>query len=143
MCPSCMAFVQVFSTPLVGVWVKGPSSPCHPLVAAACLKFCYSHVLLDRAVQRDASFLLLLCPEGGWAAHMLARGGWDCGSSYDLACTNRWLGEQGLPSWLQTHACVCYHPGRHTYRWSHCTHHTCNGMLVCDRDIIPALQASQ
>jgi hypothetical protein len=70
--------LQVFSTPLVGVWVKGPSSPCHPLVAAACLKFCYSHVLLDRAMQRDASFLLLLCPEGGWAVNLGARGGWGC-----------------------------------------------------------------
>jgi len=48
----------------VGVWVKGPDSPLHPLVAAACLKFYYSSTLLDRALQQEDSFLLLLCPEG-------------------------------------------------------------------------------
>ena len=56
--------MQVYALPLVGVWVKGPSSVQHPLVAAACLKFCYSQVLLDRVTTEDATFLLLLCPEG-------------------------------------------------------------------------------
>lgn len=51
--------------PLVGVWVKGPDFPLHPLVAAACFKFYYSSTLLDRALQQDGSFLVLLCPEGG------------------------------------------------------------------------------
>jgi hypothetical protein len=62
---------SVHTTPLVGVWVKGPDSPLHPLVAAACLKFYYASTLLDRALQQDDSFLLLLCPEGGWRG-----GGW-------------------------------------------------------------------
>lgn len=53
------------------MWVKGPSSVLHPLVAAACLKFHCSTVLLDKAVHQDGSFLLLLCPDGkclgtGW-----------------------------------------------------------------------------
>lgn len=57
--------LQVYSTPLVGVWVKGPNSVMHPLVAAACLRFVYSSLLADRAVNPDsAAFLLLLCPEG-------------------------------------------------------------------------------
>jgi hypothetical protein len=57
--------LQVYSTPLVGVWVKGPSSVLHPLVTAACLRFAYSSLLLDRAVSTDdGAFLLLLCPEG-------------------------------------------------------------------------------
>lgn len=57
--------VQVYSTPLVGVWVKGPSSVVHPLVAAACLRFAHSSLLADRAVNPDSgAFLLLLCPEG-------------------------------------------------------------------------------
>ncbi|KAI8466252.1 MAG: hypothetical protein J3K34DRAFT_524705 [Monoraphidium minutum] len=55
---------NVHTIPLVGVWVKGPDSPLHPLVAAACLKFHYASTLLDRALQGDGSFLLLLCPEG-------------------------------------------------------------------------------
>jgi hypothetical protein len=56
---------QVYSTPLVGVWVKGPSSVLHPLVTAACLRFAFSSLLMDRAVSPDnAAFLLLLCPEG-------------------------------------------------------------------------------
>lgn len=55
----------MYSTPLVGVWVKGPSSVLHPLVTAACLRFAYSSLLLDRAVSTDdGAFLLLLCPEG-------------------------------------------------------------------------------
>ena len=57
---------QVHTTPLVGVWVKGPDSPLHPLVAAACLKFYYASTLLDRALQGEGSFLLLLCPDGEW-----------------------------------------------------------------------------
>jgi hypothetical protein len=57
--------VQVYSTPLVGVWVKGPSSVLHPLVAAACLRFAFNSLLADRAINpEDAAFLLLLCPEG-------------------------------------------------------------------------------
>jgi hypothetical protein len=57
--------VQVYSMPLVGVWVKGPSSVLHPLVAAACLRFAFSSLLADRAVNPDSgAFLLLLCPEG-------------------------------------------------------------------------------
>ena len=57
--------LQVYSTPLVGVWVKGPSNVLHPLVAAACLRFAYSSLLMDRAVNpEDGAFLLLLCPEG-------------------------------------------------------------------------------
>lgn len=67
MCPPAPrphASPQVHTTPLVGVWVKGPDSPLHPLVAAACIKFFYSSTLLDRALQEDGSFLLLLCPEG-------------------------------------------------------------------------------
>ncbi|WIA18378.1 hypothetical protein OEZ85_009840 [Tetradesmus obliquus] len=57
--------VNVYSMPLVGVWVKGPSSPLHPLVAAACLRFAFSSLLADRAVNADTgAFLLLLCPEG-------------------------------------------------------------------------------
>lgn len=56
---------QVYSTPLVGVWVKGPSSVLHPLAAAACLRFACSSLLMDRAVNpEDGSFILLLCPEG-------------------------------------------------------------------------------
>lgn len=56
---------QVYSMPLVGGWVKGPSSPLHPLVAAACLRFAFSSLLADRAVNADTgAFLLLLCPEG-------------------------------------------------------------------------------
>ncbi|KIZ02862.1 putative SCL-interrupting locus like protein [Monoraphidium neglectum] len=55
---------NVHTTPLVGMWVKGPDSPLHPLVAAACLKYYYASTLLDRAHQEDGSFLLLLCPEG-------------------------------------------------------------------------------
>jgi hypothetical protein len=55
----------VYSTPLVGVWVKGPSSVLHPLAAAACLRFACSSLLMDRAVNpEDGSFILLLCPEG-------------------------------------------------------------------------------
>jgi hypothetical protein len=51
--------------PLVGVWVKGPSSVLHPLVAAACLRFAFSSLLADRAVNPESgAFLLLLCPEG-------------------------------------------------------------------------------
>lgn len=54
------------STPLVGVWVKGPDSPLHPLAAAACLRFFYASTLLDRALQGPDgdAFLLLLLPEG-------------------------------------------------------------------------------
>jgi hypothetical protein len=56
---------QVYSMPLVGVWVKGPSSVLHPLVAAACLRFAFSSLLADMAVNPDSgAFLLLLCPEG-------------------------------------------------------------------------------
>lgn len=58
--------------------MKGPDSPLHPLVAAACLKFYYSSTLLDRALQQDDAFLLLLCPEGGWLGH--------CLSSYKAVC---------------------------------------------------------
>ena len=73
--PCCLSLVlsfaltpyQAHTTPLVGVWVKGPDSPLHPLVAAACLKFYYSSTLLDRALQGHDSFLLLLCPEGAAA----------------------------------------------------------------------------
>jgi hypothetical protein len=59
------ARLQVYSMPLVGVWVKGPSSVLHPLVAAACLRFAFSSLLADRAVNPETgAFLLLLCPEG-------------------------------------------------------------------------------
>lgn len=61
----CHICLQVYSTPLVGVWVKGPSSVMHPLVAAACVRFVYSTLLADRAVNpENGAFLLLLCPEG-------------------------------------------------------------------------------
>ncbi|GFH33140.1 uncharacterized protein HaLaN_32464, partial [Haematococcus lacustris] len=53
---------EVFSLPLVGVWVRGASCPDHPLVAAACLSFATSRALPDKAVQPDGSFLLLLFP---------------------------------------------------------------------------------
>jgi hypothetical protein len=59
-----LLFPQVHTTPLVGVWVKGPDSPLHPLVAAACIKFYYSSTLLDRALQSDGASLLLLVPDG-------------------------------------------------------------------------------
>jgi hypothetical protein len=62
--PGVPRALQVYSTPLVGVWVRGPASLLHPLVACACLKFFYSSVLLDRVVQPDGSFMLLLCPPG-------------------------------------------------------------------------------
>eukprot|EP00775_Hariotina_reticulata_P008744 gene8744-8924_t len=55
---------NVYTTPLVGLWVKGPGSVMHPLVAAACQRFAYSSLLMDRAVSGDGAFLLLLCPEG-------------------------------------------------------------------------------
>ena len=68
---------QVHTTPLVGVWVKGPDTPLHPLVAAAALKFYYASTLLDRALQEGGSFLLLLCPEGAaWAGVCGGLGGW-------------------------------------------------------------------
>ena len=76
--------LQVHTTPLVGVWVKGPDSPLHPLVAAACFKFYYASTLLDRALQQDGSFLLLLCPEGarlGWRASCL----WAVSPGQDLS----------------------------------------------------------
>jgi hypothetical protein len=38
----------------------------HPLVAAACQRFAYSSLLMDRAVSGEGAFLLLLCPEGEW-----------------------------------------------------------------------------
>jgi hypothetical protein len=59
----------------VGVWVKGPDSPLHPLVAAACLKFYYASTLLDRALQGEGAFLLLLCPEGARVAGRWPDGG--------------------------------------------------------------------
>ncbi|KAJ9515041.1 hypothetical protein QJQ45_017069 [Haematococcus lacustris] len=58
---------EVFSLPLVGVWVRGASCPDHPLVAAACLSFATSRALPDKAVQPDGSFLLLLFPPEGAA----------------------------------------------------------------------------
>lgn len=59
-----LALLQVYCTPLVGVWVKGPTSLLHPLVSSACLKYYYCSTLLDRVVQSDGAFLLLLAPEG-------------------------------------------------------------------------------
>lgn len=56
---------QVYSTPLVGVWVKGPTSVMHPLVVVACVRFVANSLLMDRSVNPEhGSFLLLLCPEG-------------------------------------------------------------------------------
>eukprot|EP00798_Chlamydomonas_sp_ICE-L_P015751 gene15751-21874_t len=59
--------LQVYSVPLVGVWVRGASTGVvHPMVLAACLRFAYSAGLPDRALQPDNSFLMLLFPpEGG------------------------------------------------------------------------------
>ena len=63
---ACYCLPQVFSVPLVGVWLRGLSCVDHPLVMAACLRFAYSSdgVLPDRCVQADGAFLLLLCPGG-------------------------------------------------------------------------------
>ena len=55
---------QVYSVPLVGVWVRGVRSTGHPLVVATCLRFAYCSTLADRATQPDGAFLLLLIPPG-------------------------------------------------------------------------------
>jgi len=94
--------LQVYSTPLVGVWVKGPAGVLHPLVAAACWRFAYSSLLIDRAVNpEDGAFLLLLCPEGGWsgmqqcAARSLVM--YCCSSGFPAAQK-----QQGI-AWRQAH----------------------------------------
>jgi hypothetical protein len=51
--------------PLVGVWVRGVASPHHPLVFAACLRFAYGAAMLDRAIQPDGAFLVLIFPPEG------------------------------------------------------------------------------
>ncbi|GFR46149.1 hypothetical protein Agub_g7676 [Astrephomene gubernaculifera] len=52
--------VNVYSMPLVGVWVRGARGPEHPLVYCTALKFAYGTVLPDRVTQPDGSFLVLL-----------------------------------------------------------------------------------
>ncbi|GLC59124.1 hypothetical protein PLESTB_001450900 [Pleodorina starrii] len=51
---------NVYSVPLVGVWVRGVRKTEHPLVYATALQFAYATALPDRAVQPDGAFLLLL-----------------------------------------------------------------------------------
>ncbi len=55
---------QVFSVPLVGVWLRGAPGPQHPLVLAACLRFACSATLPDRAFNEAGAFLLLMYPPG-------------------------------------------------------------------------------
>ena len=63
--PAKYARVQVYSVPLVGVWVRGtPSGLDHPMVLAACLRFACSTGLPDRVLQPDGAFLLLIFPPG-------------------------------------------------------------------------------
>ncbi|EFJ47902.1 hypothetical protein VOLCADRAFT_91573 [Volvox carteri f. nagariensis] len=54
------AGVQVYSVPLVGVWVRGVRGTDHPAVYTAALQFAYGSTLPDRAVQSDGAFLLLI-----------------------------------------------------------------------------------
>jgi hypothetical protein len=57
---TCAALLQVYSLPLVGVWLSGVGGLTHPLVAAAVLKFCFSSVLPDKVTEADGSFLVVL-----------------------------------------------------------------------------------
>lgn len=57
--------LQVFSVPLVGVWVAGVTVPQHPLLLAACLRYAYSTALPDRAMQDGRTFLVAVYPPGG------------------------------------------------------------------------------
>lgn len=56
---------NVFSVPLVGVWVRGVSSINHPLVLAAAVRFAFCTTLTDKVTQ-DGSFMLLVFPPGEW-----------------------------------------------------------------------------
>lgn len=50
--------------PLVGVWVAGVLGPANAAVWAACLAYHTNANLPDKVAQPDASFLLLLFPQG-------------------------------------------------------------------------------
>lgn len=70
-CPLSLAprpwLLQVYSVPLVGVWVRSPGvrSASHPLAVAAAAKFALGGLLPDRAAQQPGgAFLLLLFPGG-------------------------------------------------------------------------------
>ncbi|GLI60700.1 hypothetical protein VaNZ11_002793 [Volvox africanus] len=51
---------NVYSVPLVGVWVRGVRGTNHPVLYATALQFAYASTLPDRAVQPDGAFLLLI-----------------------------------------------------------------------------------
>ena len=73
-CPvsMCVRLPQVFSMPLVGVWVRGVGTVEHPAVLAACLRFAFSTTLLDKATQPPDAFLLLLFPPGAPGCEQLS-----------------------------------------------------------------------
>lgn len=66
--------MQVYSMPLVGVWVRGVRSVSHPVVLAACLRFAYASTLPDKALQPDSSFLLAVFLPGGCGVHAQTNG---------------------------------------------------------------------
>lgn len=55
---------QVYGVPLVGVWLHGVRSIDHPLVHTAALRFRHCSLLVDKALQPDGAFLLLLFTGG-------------------------------------------------------------------------------
>lgn len=56
--------LQVYGVPLVGVWLHGVRDIDHPLVHTAALKFRHCSLFMDKALQPDGSFLLLLFTGG-------------------------------------------------------------------------------
>ncbi len=87
--PSLALAHQVYSVPLVGVWVRSPGvrSATHPLAVAAAAKFALGGLLPDRAAQQPGgAFLLLLFPGG---ARMLSTSGQVPYAPHPSACTHR------------------------------------------------------
>lgn len=64
MCWYVATHLQVYGVPLVGVWLHGVRDIDHPLVHTAALKFRHCSLFMDKALQPDGSFLLLLFTGG-------------------------------------------------------------------------------
>lgn len=91
------AHTQVYSVPLVGIWVRGIRPLDHPLVYAACLKFRFSSVLPDRCGCRRQhnTPLRACCLLVAW-------------SSLSLTLARGERGTERHVSSLATHTCMPY-----------------------------------